>query len=164
VNTREEMQAALDEVFDDAIVFHAFTPTMRDYEIITWSGARRGASERFRRFCFQRCVESSVSSALSVETWRDSVGDALLDGDRKSDHAGFLWAVRWQCLYPGAQIVEGSERAAHWSDALGLPFHEVEIATNVHVIRLVFSGLTVADVDLGYRPFEVVAASATAAE
>jgi hypothetical protein len=35
----EDIQRALDDVFDQAIVFHCFTDYMRDYEIITYSVA-----------------------------------------------------------------------------------------------------------------------------
>jgi len=42
-----------------------------------------------------------------------------------------------------------------WRDEVGLPFHEVRIEANAHVINLVFSELVVTEVAAGYKPYEL---------
>ena len=53
---------------------------------------------------------------------------------------------RWQDLYPGATLVADSDRARHWADLVGIPFHEVRIESNVQVVTLVFSDLVMTPV------------------
>jgi hypothetical protein len=71
------------------------------------------------------------------------------------DSTGYVWGVRGQELYPGATIVPQSERAKHWRERVGIPFWEVLIEANAHEIRLVFSGLSVEDLEPGYAAFAV---------
>jgi hypothetical protein len=155
-----EIDAALQDVFDQAIVFHAYTDYMRDYEILTFAVAdpRTGIPPAYDRYLFKICVEVEIGTAVSVETWSRSLDDRLLnyeDYETGTDLDGFVWGVKWQCLYPGGRVVPDSERARRWSTALGIPFHEVRIETNCHDINLVFSDLEVTRVEPGYAPFVV---------
>ncbi len=65
--------------------------------------------------------------------------------------------VKWQELYPGMSLVEGSADAQQWSRELSIPFHEAAIETNAHTISLVFADLVVEAVDGGFAPFVVPA-------
>ncbi len=66
-----------------------------------------------------------------------------------------MWGVRWQNLYPGMALVPDSGEAQRWAEALGVPFHEAVIETNVHNMSLVFSDLAVDVVPTGHAPFVV---------
>ena len=160
----EEIDAALQEVFDQAIVFHAYTDYMRDYEILTFAVAdpRTGIPPAYDRYLFKICVEVEIGTAVSVETWRRSLDDRLIDHETADQLDGYVWGVKWQCLYPGGRVVPDSERARRWSEALGIPFHEVRIETNCHDINLVFSDLDVTKVEPGYAPFVVASEDQTA--
>ncbi len=151
----EAMQAAFDEVFDQAIVFHAFTDYMRDYEVVTYSVAdpRTGIQPQYDRFIFRYCVEAEVKTTVTPETWRKSLDDGLLDHENGKDLDGYVWGVRWHCLYPGARIEEATPRTTAWADALEMPLYEAVIETNAHHIRLVFGDLEVSQVEPGYAPF-----------
>lgn len=153
----DEIDAALQDVFDQAIVFHSFTDYMRDYEIVTFSVAApsTGIPAAYERFLFRFCVEADVRSAVSIDVWRASLDERLIDYATGQDLDGYVWGVKWQDLYPGGKVVPGSERAHRWSDALGIPFHEARIEANGHDITLVFSDLEVTTLDTGYSPFIV---------
>lgn len=66
-----------------------------------------------------------------------------------------MWGVKWQCLYPGMQLMPESDETRQWSARLGLPFHEVLIETNGHNLTLVFSDLRVSTVSPGTAAFVV---------
>lgn len=74
---RAAMQAALDEVFDQALVYHGYTDYMRDYELITYAVAdpRTGIQPSYERYLFRYCVEVTITSTLTPETWRQSLDD-----------------------------------------------------------------------------------------
>ena len=153
----DEIDAALQDVFDQAIVFHSYTDYMRDYEIVTCSVAAPSTCipPTYDRFLFRFCVETDVRSAVSIDAWRSSLDERLIDYATGEGLDGYVWGVKWQCLYPGGKVLPESERARRWSDALGIPFHEVRIETNGHNITLVFSDLEVTRLDTGYTPFIV---------
>jgi hypothetical protein len=71
------------------------------------------------------------------------------------DLDGYVWGVKWHCLYPGAKIVPESEAAGRWAEAVGIEFHEVRIETNAHDLALVFSDVQVSALPPGYAPFVV---------
>ncbi|MEO3875393.1 hypothetical protein ABGB18_41980 [Nonomuraea sp. B12E4] len=152
------LQQALDDVFDQALIYHAYTPYMRDYEMIIYATAdpRTGVPPAHVRYLFRYCVEANVSTAVRRDMWRKSLDDRLLDHPVSDDLEGYVWGVRWQALYPGAQIVADSVRASEWAEAVGTDFHEVRFETNGHDITLVFSDLQVTELPLGYTPFMVV--------
>lgn len=129
------IEAALAEMFDEALERHGFADHLRDYEAFV-SGPGPA-----RRYVFRYCVEAHVESALPGQIWRVSLDDTLLDPAAEAD--GYVWGVRWQNLYPGATLVADSARARHWADLVGIPFHEVRIESNVQTITLVFSDLVV---------------------
>lgn len=107
------LQQALDDVFDQALVYHAYTDYLRDYEVIIHATAdpRTGIPPAYPRYLFRHCVEVDVETAVSADIWRRSLDDRLIDYDTGKDLDGYVWGVRWQVLYPGAKVVPGSKRA-----------------------------------------------------
>ncbi|MFY1616291.1 HalD/BesD family halogenase [Micromonospora sp. WMMD736] len=152
-----QLSQALDEIFDGAVVHHGYTDYMRDYEVIVYVTAdpRTGQPPAHLRYLFTHCVVAEVRTALSPDTWRRSLDGRLTDPEVGPDLDGFVWAVRWQPLYPGATVVPESERARSWADKVGIPFHEVRFELNAHAIALVFNDLEVTEVGEGYAPFTV---------
>jgi hypothetical protein len=152
-----EIQAAFDEVFDQAIVFHGFADYMRDYDVFMYATAdpRTGIAPKHLRYRFKYCVRAVVTTALSAQIWRQSLDERLVDYEQGCDLDGYVWAVRWQMLYPGMTLIDESAEAQRWRDELGLPFHEVTIETNGHNISLIFSDLVVDVVSRGHAPFVV---------
>jgi hypothetical protein len=152
-----QIAQALDEVFDQAIVFHGFADYMRDYDIVIHATAdpRTGIEPEYLRYRFNHCVRATVSTALTFDTWSRSLDNRLVDDESGCGLEGYVWGVRWQCLYPGAKLLPDSEEAAIWSSRLSLPFHEIAIETNSHNLSLVFSDLEVTRLDSGYAPFVV---------
>ena len=57
-----ELKRALDDVFDQAIVYHGFTDYMRDYEVVFYCTAdpRTGVASAYVRFRFKHCVVAEV--------------------------------------------------------------------------------------------------------
>ncbi|MEV6374799.1 YxiG-like protein [Micromonospora musae] len=78
-----------------------------------------------------------------------------LDPEIGPDLDGHVWAVRWQPLYPGAQLVADSRRAQGWAEQVGIDFHEVRIEMNGHNLNLIFSELEVRKLAPGYAPYMV---------
>jgi hypothetical protein len=151
------IQKALDDVFDQALVYHGFTDYMRDYEVITYSVAdpATGIPPTYDQYLFKCCVETRVTTAVTPETWRKSLDDRLIRYETGRDLDGYVWGVKWQALYPGAKVVSDSETAARWSEAIGIAFHEVRFETNGHDLSLVFHDLEVRQIGAGYAPFVV---------
>jgi hypothetical protein len=152
---RAAIQTALDDVFDQALIFHGFTDYMRDYEVITYSVAdpRTGIQPSFDRYRFRYCVEASVITTVSADNWRKSLDERLIEYATGVDLDGHVWGVKWQCLYPGGKVLAESPTAERWAEAIGIDFHEVVIEANGHKISLVFSDLEVTSVEPGYAPF-----------
>ncbi len=151
----DRLTKMLDEFFDQALVFHAFTPYMRDYELIVYATADpiTGIQPAYQRFLFRYCTEATTRSMVPEEIWRRSLDERLIRHETGRDLDGFVWGVNWQCLYPGMRLVGESESAARWQRALGLDFHEVKITTEAQEITLVFSELVITEVPMGYVPF-----------
>ncbi|WP_435207675.1 YxiG-like protein [Micromonospora sp. bgisy143] len=152
-----QLSQALDDIFDGAIVYHGYTDYLRDYEVVVYVTAdpRTDIPPACLRYLFTYCVAAEVQTALSPEIWRCSLDERLTDREIGPNLDGFVWAVRWQPLYPGAEVVADSERARSWADKIGIPFHEVRLTMNAHVLTLVFSDLDVTEVGEGYAPFTV---------
>ncbi|MFI5841168.1 hypothetical protein ACIA8K_15845 [Catenuloplanes sp. NPDC051500] len=152
-----EIQAAFDDVFDQALVFHGFADYMRDYDMFIYATAdpRTGIAPQHLRYRFTHCVRASTTSALSPQIWKQSLDERLVDHEQGADLDGYVWGVKWQALYPGLALVASSSEAQQWSRDLGLPFHEATIGTNGHIISLVFSDLVVDVLEPGYAPFAV---------
>jgi hypothetical protein len=100
-------------------------------------------------------VQATVETAVPEDVWVRSLDDRLIDYQTGVDLDGYVWGVKWQELYPGARLVTDSGRTGHWSQALGLDFHEVTVETNGHNLTLVFSDLEVTEVVEGYSQFTV---------
>jgi hypothetical protein len=149
-----ELTKRLDEIFDQGVVYHAFTDYMRDYEMIVHCTAdpRTGIAPTYQRYLFRICVQATTTTTLTPAIWARSLDERLIDYETGVDLDGYVWGVKWHVLYPGARIVPNSPQAAEWAAELGIDFHEVEVETNAHKIRLVFSDLVIAKVDPGYRP------------
>jgi hypothetical protein len=153
----KQIQAALDDVADQGVVFHAFTDYLRDYEVIVYSEAdpRTGIRPRYERFLFRYCVEASVTPRVIAEIWARSLDDRLIDFETAHEVDGYPWGSKWQIIYPGGTVIADSERARTWSVALGVDFHEVRLGLNAHDLTLVFSDLEITEVAPGYAPFVV---------
>jgi hypothetical protein len=155
---RAAMQAALEDVFDQALVFHGFTDYMRDYQLITYSVAdpRTGITPSYDSYLFRYCVEATITSTLTPQTWANSLDERLIDHEVGKDLEGHVWGVMWQALYPGASVSAESKIADQWARAVGIPFHEAVIEGNGHKIVLIFSDLMVSrGLQSGYSPFTV---------
>ena len=97
-------------------------------------------------------------SSLTIRriiVWAVSMGEELLGWPEPAGATGFVWGVRWQRLYPGGTVVTDTERAARWSDEVGVRFMAARIETEAHAIELVFRDLDVSEVPYGTVPFEV---------
>lgn len=149
-----ELEQRLEEIFDQGVVYHGFTDYMRDYEMIVHFTAdpRTGIAPTYERYLFRMCVHATVDTTLAPESWAVSLDERLIDYESGVELDGYVWGVKWHMLYPGARVLTKTPRAAQWSAALGIDFHEVEIETNAHKLHLVFSDLVVAEVDPSYRP------------
>jgi len=153
----DQIAAAFEVIFDQALVYHGFTDYMRDYELIAYCTAdpRTGIRPEYVRYLFTHCVEAHVRSSVSEPNWALSLDERLIDYETGVDLDGFVWGVKWHCLYPGLTLVADSARTDGWSSALGIPFHEARIQTEAHDISLLFSGLIVTRVEPGWTPFVV---------
>ncbi|MFI9721294.1 hypothetical protein ACIHFE_16870 [Streptomyces sp. NPDC052396] len=149
------LEEMLDASFDHAVVHHGYTSYMRDYEVIVYATAdpRTGLEPVHLRYLFKHCVEARCESTVPPETWRVSLDDRLIDYETGVDLDGYVWGVKWHCLYPGAKVLPESEAARRWAEALGIDFHDVRIETNAHRVTLLFSELEVTEVPTGYAPF-----------
>jgi hypothetical protein len=149
-----ELAQHLERIFDQGVVFHAFTDYMRDYEIVVHCTAdpRTGIAPTYQRYLFRMCVVANVETTVPPHVWARSLDERLIDYETGVNLDGYVWGVKWHVLYPGARVVPRSRTAQRWAKSLGLDFHEVEIETNAHKITLVFSDLEVSEVDENYRP------------
>lgn len=157
------LDVVLAQLFDCELIFHGFTPYMRDYEIVVYESVdpnpKYGLVPRHLRFLFRYCTEAAVRSRVTPDVWTRSLSDDLLVTRHVSrDSTGYVWGVEGQEIYPGATVVRGSERAAYWTDQVGIAFHEVQIEANAQTIALVFAEVIVEEVASGYAPFSVAAA------
>lgn len=149
------LEQLLDDTFDHAVVHHGYTDYMRDYEVIIYATAdpRTGIKPSYLRYLFRYCVEARCETTVPAETWRVSLDDRLIDPENEADLDGYVWGVKWHSLYPGAELLAGSDTTFRWSKAIGIDFHEVRLETNAHNLTLVFSELEVKAVPVGYAPF-----------
>ncbi|MFY1620977.1 HalD/BesD family halogenase [Micromonospora sp. WMMD736] len=155
----QQVQAAFEDVFDQALVFHGFADFSRDYDLYVYIGAAPsiGVVAQDLRYRFTHCVSAVTTTSVSPEVWRRSLDDRLTqpDGADVDELDGFVWGVRWQVLYPGLSVVADSPEAAEWSERLGMDFFEVLVETNTHTIRLIATDLVVTALDAGHTPFAV---------
>ncbi|MFG3230684.1 hypothetical protein ACGFZG_03005 [Streptomyces antibioticus] len=142
------LEQLLDEAFDHAVVHHGYTDYMRDYEVVVHATAdpRTGIAPAYLRYLFRYCVEARCETSVPPGIWRESLDDRLIDHETAADLDGYVWGVKWHCLYPGATVLPVSDVARRWSEALGIDFHEVRMETNAHTLTLVFSELQVSEI------------------
>lgn len=148
-----ELQRTLDENIEQLVVHHGYTNYMRDYEVIVhvWNGPQ--IPPTYLRYLFRYCVEARCETFLSMDTWRDSLDDRLLDPETADpDLGGYVWGAKYHELY-GAELRPESETTRRWSKAVGIEFREIHIETNAHDLTLLFSDLKVSEVPVGYAPF-----------
>jgi hypothetical protein len=147
-----QTRRVIDQIFDCGLLRHGFTDYMRDYELLIDNRGPEPATPDYPdgyRVVFRNCVYARAKSSVFPPVWRRSLGDHLLGGDidqldMASEFQGYVWGVRVQFLDDlGAQLIEDSPRATEWSEALGLDFCEVELNGNAHIIRLVYSGISI---------------------
>lgn len=153
------IRALLAEVYDHGLLHHAYTPYMRDYELVITASSdpRLGRPVTYLSYLFVNCVEARTVSTVGPAVWRRSLDDELVHPDPERTYDAFVWGVNWQELYPTFDLVDPSDRALRWTADLGIPFHQLQLESNGHEISLVFSGLRVRDVGVGYTPFVVEA-------
>ncbi|MER7362643.1 YxiG-like protein [Nonomuraea wenchangensis] len=139
----DELQQALDEVFDQALLHHGFVDYMRDYQLVIHATAdpRTGIAPTTLRYLFRHCVQAHCTTTVPPGTWRDSLDDRLITYETGVNLDGYVWGVNWQMLYPGATLITDSPAARDWAAAIGIDFHEVRIQTNAHDLALIFSDL-----------------------
>lgn len=149
-----ELERLLGDTFDQAVVYHGFTDYMRDYEVVFYCTADpvTGIAPAHLRYLFKYCVSAQVETAISSSVWRQSLDERLIDYEAGVDLPGYVWGVKRQDMYPGATVVDDSQQARRWGSEVGIPFHEVLIEANGHKVRLVFSDLSVTEVEDGYTP------------
>jgi hypothetical protein len=155
--SREIIKSGLEQVFDQALVFHGFADFTRDYDVYVHCTAhpRAGIEPETLRLRFKHGVRADVTTAIPHGTWAQSLDERLIDYEQGVHLEGYVWGVKWQCLYPGGKLVTDSTEAVVWTEKIGIQFHEVLIETNSQTIRLVFSGLVVATAAPGETPFIV---------
>ena len=122
---------------------------MRDYDVIVEAGAAApdgsGSYPEGRyRLRFTHCVVVKVMSAVADKTWARSWSEHFTDYEawmQAGEPEGYVWGVKFMDAYPGARYLPDSELAADWTRRLGRAMYEVEIATNAHLMQLVFHRL-----------------------
>jgi hypothetical protein len=140
----DELMAAFD-VFDNALIFHSYKNYMRDYELIVEVHIGPALQGTYS-YLFRYCVETDIRTSLNPNTYRESLDDRLIDYETGKDLDGYVWGVKWSQMYPGWKRNAASQRAAAWSEQVGLEFHEVVVETNAFLITLVFASLHIEQV------------------
>lgn len=160
--TPAEMTEAFDEVFDQAVLFHGYSKSMRDYDFYLYATAdpSTGTAPEHLRYRFTCCVLAEATTTVPAEIWRRSLDPRLLDYEKylaeSEDLDGYVWGVNWQAAYPGGfALATQSSEAARWSADLGIPFHDATFEGNGHRVRLVFSDLEVSLLGGGSSAFTV---------
>ncbi|QNG37719.1 hypothetical protein F1C76_15050 [Geodermatophilaceae bacterium NBWT11] len=154
---REGIRALLSEVYDHGLLYHAFTPYMRDYELVITASSdpRLGRPIEYISYLFVNCVFAKIDSTVSPAIWGRSLDDELVRPRPDRTYDAFVWGVNWQPLYPAFDLADQSDRALAWTASLGIPFHQLELESNGHQMTVVFSELRVRNVAEGYTPFVV---------
>jgi hypothetical protein len=142
--TLEELEAVMDayDVFDNALLYHAYKEYMRDYELVIESHV--GPAPRgIYSYLFKYCVEVAVRTTVPDAVYQRSLDDIHLDHQRAKSLHGYDWGVKWSQIWEGWDIQADSPKAKDWSERIGIPFYEVTIETNAVFITLIFSELQV---------------------
>jgi hypothetical protein len=131
-----------EDLFDSALLRHGFVDYMRDYELVV-SGRNGPLLTDVHRYLFIGCVEAHCETTVRPTTFAASLPDAFVyagpDYPDQEEPDGFIWGVRWSCLYPGLTYHAEGARARRWTELLQRPMHEVELETEAFRLRLVFA-------------------------
>jgi len=145
-----DLDPVLAEPYDRELIFHGFTPYMRDYEMVLYEPSTRTRSTVLSR----DTSASSLGTALSPPS-PPGPGLTYGSGPLATTSSGCGTSPGLDRLrlgrggpggLPGCHGLQGSKRAAYWADQLGTAFHEVLVEANPQTIGLVFSEATVAEV------------------
>lgn len=111
----EQITAILDEVFDQAIVYHGFTDYLRDYEVVLFCTADpiTGIPPAYARLRFKHCVAAEITTAVRADVWAQSLDERLIEYETGVDLDGYVRGVKWQANYPGASLVADSLSLIH---------------------------------------------------
>ena len=148
----QQIDAALQDTFDSALVHFAYADYLRDYRMYFYHGP--GCITKYR---FINCVVADSATALSPDVWKGSLDEQLI-GDLDAvtyPVDGWVWATRFGNMYPGAHLVEKSAQANEWSESLGITFYEAVFDAPPIRVRLIFSDLVVEQATPGESPFTV---------
>src|SRR5687767_6933815 len=86
-----QIQAAFDDVFDQAVVFHGYANYMRDYEVLSsLLPISTGIQPQHLRYRFKNCVRVTATTALSAQIWRVSLNERLVDYAQGRDLDGYV--------------------------------------------------------------------------
>ena len=101
----EQIKRALDEVFDQALIFHGFADYMRDYDLYVYATAdpRTGIAPEYLRYRFTHCVRATATTAVRRDVWPRSLGDEFTDyaeWERSGGPEGYVWGVKWHASIP----------------------------------------------------------------
>ncbi len=151
---RDGIEAALNEVFDRALLFHAFTDCMRDYEMVLHAVAdpATGIAPEHLRYLFLYWVEARTETTVLPNTWERSLDDALTDHESGVDLDGYVWGVKWQCMYSRSRTTARVRTSTALGGVSRHPVLRGSHRDERHKITLVFSDLAVA---AGYAPFRI---------
>lgn len=128
----------LEDIYDVALLSHGFLSHGRDYYFIletNWSPPNGGRYQ----LLFHHCYEMSYVLEHDPQTLKRSWDDLFTNYEdwlKAGKPEGFLWGANWTLLYPGFGFVEGSEKAARWTHALGKPMQEVWL--DMEIIKMTF--------------------------
>ncbi len=159
-----EIEAALQTVFDDGLIYQGHVDYLRDYEMYFYRASHdyNKIPHQVLRYLFKYCVDVSVTTSLSPQTWKTSLDDKYLGDPALVDPIeGWFWGTRYADVYPGGSVVKDSEKAAQWTRDVGISFHEVLLRAPPIEVRIVFSELIVTHGEPGTTPFEVPRPSGT---
>lgn len=157
---RQEIAAAFQDVFDQAIVFHGFAEHMRDYDVFVYATAdpRTGIAPEHLRYRFTHCVRATATTAARRDVWQRSLDERLLDYEEYVAEPaldGYVWGVNWQarCIRE-CHSARSQPRQTPGRGTWGSRF-EARIETNGHNLELMFSDMVVTRVEPGFTPFAV---------
>ena len=147
--TVKEKLAEYEGFLDVGILNHGFAPYMRDYDIVfeaLWGKEKWADAKGTYRLRFSHCPEATTTTAVPDSGWRQAWSDIFIDYSQwlaAGEPKGFVWGACWSNAFPGLRYIDDSPRAQYWSERLGKPMHEVSIATEAFVLRIVFHDFAV---------------------
>ncbi|MEO8095211.1 MAG: hypothetical protein ABI632_09790 [Pseudolysinimonas sp.] len=155
----QQIRSALEsDVLDAGLIHFGHADYIRDYLMYFYHSTYDAnvIPHWVDRYRFVNCVLAETATSLPPDTWTRSLGDELIgDPDALEPVNGWVWGTRFGDMYPGATMIERSDDAERWTEALGIPFYEVVVEAPPIRVRLVFSDLVVERAEPGESPFTV---------